>query len=91
MLIVRHCKCAPVMDFKQLLEVNQKIPSNYEGNIKIIETDGFCVDDRLELMVTRDIIKFSDDKLSFEVLNHNLVDYYANHVTSLTENKETEL
>lgn len=87
----KYNKRIVVEDFKQLLEVNQKILSNYEGNIKIIETDGFCVDDRLELMVTRDIIKFSEDKLSFEVLNPNLVDYYANHVTSLTENKETEL
>lgn len=83
----KYNKRIKIEDFKQLLEVNQKILSDYEDNIKIIETDGFCVDDRLELMVKRDIIKFSDDKLSFEVLNPNLVDYYANHVTSLTEQK----
>ncbi len=85
----KYNKRIKIEDFKQLLDVNQKILSNYEGNIKIIETDGFCVDDRLELMAKRDIIKFSDDKLSFEVLNPNMVDYYANHVTSLTEERET--
>ncbi|MFK5857502.1 MAG: 1-acyl-sn-glycerol-3-phosphate acyltransferase [Bacteroidota bacterium] len=84
----KYNKRIKVEDFKQLLDVNQKILNSYEGNIKIIETDGFCVDDRLELMVTRDIIKFSEDKLSFEVLNPNLVNYYANHVTSLTEEGE---
>jgi len=41
----------------------------------------------LELMAFRDIIKFSEDKLSFEVINPKLVDYYANHVTSLTEER----
>lgn len=83
----KHNKKIKIEDFKQLVEVTQKVISNNENNIKVIETDGFCVDDRLELMVKRDIIKFSDDKLSFEVLNPNLVDYYANHVTSLTEEK----
>ncbi len=85
----KYNKCIKVDDLKELFEVNKKMLNNYEDNIKIIETEGFCVDDRLELMVTRDIIKFSEDKLSFEILNSNLVDYYANHVTSLTENKET--
>ena len=83
----KYNKRIKIKDFKQLLIVNQKILSDYEGQIKIIETDGFDVDDRLELMVKRDIIKLSDDKLSFEVLNSNLVDYYANHVTSLTEER----
>ena len=83
----KYNKRIKIVDFKQLLEVNQKILSDYEGSIKVIETDGYCVDDRLELMEKRDIIKFSEDKLSFEVLNLNLVDYYANHVTSLTEEK----
>ncbi len=83
----KYNKRIKIEDFKQLLEVNQKILSDYNDKIKIIETDGFCVDGRLELMVKRDIIKFSEDKLSFEVLNPNLVDYYANHVTSLTEEK----
>lgn len=83
----KYNKRIKIEDFKQLLYVNQKILSDYEGQIKIIETDGFDVDDRLELMVKRDIIKLSDDKLSFEVLNSNLVDYYANHVTSLTEER----
>ncbi len=83
----KHNKHIKVEDFKQLIEVTQKIINDNENNIKVIETDGFCVDDRLELMVIRDIIKFSEDKLSFEVLNPNLVDYYANHVTSLTEEK----
>jgi len=84
----KHNKNIKVEDLKQLVEVTQKIISNNENNIKVIETDGFCIDDRLELMLVRDIIKFSDDKLSFEVLNPNLVDYYANHVTSLTEERE---
>ena len=84
----KHNKHIKIEDLKQLVEVTQKIISDNENNIKVIETDGFCVDDRLELMVQRDIIKFSEDKLSFEVLNLNLVDYYANHVTSLTEERE---
>jgi len=83
----KYNKRVKIDDFKQLFEVNQKIINDYETKIKIIETDGFCVEDRLELMAKRDIIKFSDDKLSFEVLNPNMVDYYANHVTSLTEEK----
>lgn len=83
----KHNKNIKIEDFKQLVEVTQKVIGNNENNIKVIETDGFSIDDRLELMVKRDIIKFSDDKLSFEVLNPNLVDYYANHVTSLTEQK----
>ena len=87
----KHNKNIKIEDLKQLVEVTQKVISNNENNIKVIETDGFCIDDRLELMLLRDIIKFSDDKLSFEVLNSNLVDYYANHVTSLTENKESKL
>jgi glycerol-3-phosphate O-acyltransferase len=84
----KHNKNIKIEDLKQLVEVSQKVISNNENNIKIIETDGFCIDDRLELMLIRDIIKFSDDKLSFVVLNPNLVDYYANHVTSLTEERE---
>ena len=84
----KYNKRIRIEDFKQLVEVNQKILSNYKDKIKIIETDGFCVDDRLELMAKRDIIQFSKDKLSFEVLNPKLVDYYANHVTSLTEERE---
>ena len=84
----KHNKHIKIEDLKQLVEVTQKIISNNENNIKVIETDGFCIDDRLELMLMRDIIKFSDDKLSFEVLDSNMVDYYANHVTSLTEERE---
>ncbi len=83
----KHNKHIKIEDLKQLIEVTQKIISENENNIKVIETDGFCVDDRLELMIKRDIIKISEDKLSFEVLNTNLVEYYANHVTSLTEEK----
>ena len=80
----KYNKNIKIEDFKQLVKVTQKAISDNENNIKVIETDGFCIDDRLELMVKRDIIKISEDKLSFEVLNPNLVDYYANHVTSLT-------
>lgn len=84
----KHNKHIKIEDLKQLVEVTKKIISDNENNIKVIETDGFCVDDRLELMEKRDIIEFSENKLSFEVLNINLVDYYANHVTSLTEERE---
>lgn len=84
----KYNKHVKVEDFNQLLEVTQKIISDYEDNIKVIETDGFSIESRLELMAKRDIIEFSKDKLSFEVLNPNMVDYYANHVTSLTEERE---
>ena len=84
----KHNKHIKIEDLKQLVEVTQKIISNNENNIKVIETDGFCIDDRLELMVQRDIIKFSENKQSFKVLISNMVDYYANHVTSLTEERE---
>jgi len=84
----KYNKHVKIEDFNQLLAVTQKIISDYEDNIKVIITDGFSVESRLELMSKRDIIKFSKDKLSFEVLNPNLVDYYANHVTSLTENRK---
>ncbi|MBC8320048.1 MAG: 1-acyl-sn-glycerol-3-phosphate acyltransferase [Bacteroidetes bacterium] len=85
----KYNKHVKIEDFNQLLEVTLKIISDYEDNIKVIETDGFSVESRLDLMEKRDIIKFSKDKLSFEVLNPNLVEYYANHVTSLTEDRET--
>lgn len=84
----KYNKHIKVEDFNQLLVVTQKVISDYEDNINVIETDRFSVDDRLELMAKRDIIKFSEDKLSFDVLNPNLIDYYANHVTSLTEARE---
>ena len=84
----KHNKIIKVEDLKQLVDVTQKVICDNENNIHVIETEGFCIDDRLELMELRDIIKFSEDKLSFEVLNSNMVDYYANHVTSLTEERE---
>jgi glycerol-3-phosphate O-acyltransferase len=84
----KYNKHVKIEDFNQLLEVTLKVISNYEDRIKVIITDGFSVESRLELMSKRDIIKFSKDKLSFEVLNPNLVDYYANHVTSLTEDRK---
>lgn len=85
----RYNKHVKVEDFEQLFVVTQKVISDYEDNINVIETDRFSVEDRLELMAKRDIIKFSEDKLSFDVLNSNLIDYYANHVTSLTEERES--
>ncbi|NQU33933.1 MAG: hypothetical protein HQ521_11910, partial [Bacteroidetes bacterium] len=84
----KYNKLVKVEDLEELFKVTQKIISDYENKIKVIETDGFNIENRLELMVTREIIKFSSDKLSFEVLNPNLIDYYANHVTSLTEENE---
>ena len=83
----KYNKYVNIEDLKQLLKVTQKVMNDNENNFHVIETDGFCIDDRLELMVKRDIIELSEDKLSFEVLNLNLVNYYANHVTSLTEEK----
>ena len=85
----KYNKLVKVEDFIQLFEVTQKVISNYKDSIKVIETDLFSIEDRLELMAKRDIIIFSEDKLSFKVLNNNLIDYYANHVTSLTEERET--
>ncbi len=84
----KYNKHVKVEDFEQLLGVTIKVIGDYEDNIRVIETDRFSVEDRLELMAKRDIIKFSEDKLSFEVLNPNLIDYYANHVTSLTEERD---
>ncbi len=85
----KYNKRVKIDDFNKLYYVNLKIINDYKDNIRIIETEEFSIDSRLELMEKRDIIKFSKDKLSFEVLDSNLVDYYANHVTSLTEERET--
>ena len=86
--LTKYNKSVKVEDLEELFKVTQKLLSDYENKIKVIETEGFNIENRLELMVTREIIKFSTDKLSFEVLNPNLIDYYANHVTSLTEERE---
>ena len=77
-----------VEDAKQLMNVTQKNVHNYKDKINIIETDRFSAESQLELMEKRDIIQFNDDKSGFKVLKPNLVDYYANHVTSLTEERK---
>ncbi len=76
-------------DCTQLIGVTQKIISNDEHKIKIIETDGYSIESQLELMEMRDIIKFNDDKSGFMVLKPSLIEYYANHVTSLIEERKT--
>ena len=78
-----------IEDSEQLIEVTQKIIGNFEDKIKVIETDGYSIESQLELMEIRDIIKFDEDKSSFEVLKPNLIEYYANHVTSLIEERKT--
>jgi len=78
-----------VEDAEQLIGVTQKIIGNYEDKIKLIETDGYSIEDQLELMAQREIIKFNDDKSGFSVLKPSLIDYYANHVTSLIEERKT--
>ncbi len=77
-----------IEDSKQLIEVTQKIIGNYENKINVIETKGYSIESQLELMAIRDIIKFDDDKSGFEVLKPNLIDYYANHVTSIIEERK---
>jgi len=77
-----------IEDSQQLIEVTQKIISNDEHKIKLIETDGYSIEDQLELMAQREIIKFNDDKSGFSVLKPSLIDYYANHVTSLIEERK---
>lgn len=78
-----------IEDSQQLIEVTQKIISNDEHKIKLIETDGYSIEDQLELMAQREIINFSEDKSGFSVLKPSLIDYYANHVTSLIEERKT--
>jgi glycerol-3-phosphate O-acyltransferase len=76
-----------VVDLKQLIEVTEKII--IKDKIKIIETDKFSIESQLDLMEKRDIIRYSDDNSDFEILKPNLVAYYANQVTSLTEERKT--
>ena len=78
-----------VEDTEQLIEVTQKIIRNDKHKIKVIETDGYSIESQLDLMAQRDIIKFDDDKSGFEVLKPNLISYYANHVTSIIEERKT--
>jgi 1-acyl-sn-glycerol-3-phosphate acyltransferase len=79
-------KDVKIEDVEQLIEVTQKIIIKKE--INIIETDRFSIKSQLELMEKRDIIKYGADNLSFEILKPNLVAYYANQVTSLTEERK---
>ncbi|MCB2208109.1 MAG: 1-acyl-sn-glycerol-3-phosphate acyltransferase [Bacteroidetes bacterium] len=81
----KYNKFVKIEDLEQLIEVTQKIIIKDE--INIIETDRFSIESQLELMEKRDIIRFNDDRSGFEVLKPGLIDYYANHVTSLTEER----
>jgi len=82
----KYNKFVKIEDLEQLIEVTQKIIIKDE--INIIETDRFSIESQLELMEKRDIIRFNADRSGFEVLKPGLVDYYANHVTSLTEERK---
>ncbi len=83
----KYHKLVIIEDALKLIDVTQKIIENEKGNIQIIETDRFSIESQLELMEKRDIIRFNDDRTGFKVLKPNLVDYYANQVTSLTEER----
>jgi glycerol-3-phosphate O-acyltransferase len=76
-----------IVDLKQLIEVTEKII--IKDKIKIILTDRFSIESQLDLMEKRDIIMYNSDKTSFEIMKPNLVAYYANQVTSLTEERKT--
>jgi hypothetical protein len=76
-----------IVDLKQLIEVTEKII--IKDKIKIILTDRFSIESQLDLMEKRDIIRYNSDKTSFEIMKPNLVAYYANQVTSLTEERKT--
>jgi glycerol-3-phosphate O-acyltransferase len=82
----KYNKNVKIEDVEQLIEVTQKIIIKKE--INIIETDRFSIKSQLELMEKRDIINYAADNLSFEILKPNLVAYYANQVTSLTEERK---
>ena len=71
----------------QLMKMTQNNIMQNEHPIRIIETDDYSVEGQLELMVKRDIIRFNDKGDAFEILKPNLVNYYANHVISLLEER----
>lgn len=81
----KYNKFVNIDDLKQLIEVTQKIITKNE--IDILETDRFSIESQLELMEKRDIISYSVNNLGFEILKPNLVAYYANQVTSLTDER----
>lgn len=72
-------------DLKQLIEVTENII--VKENIQVIVTDKFSIESQLDLMEKRDIIRYNNDNTGFEILKPNLVAYYANQVTSLTEER----
>lgn len=83
----KYHKIVIIEDARKLIDVTQKIIENDEGNIHVLETDKFSIESQLELMEEREIIKFNEERTGIEVLKPNLVDYYANQVTSLTEER----
>jgi glycerol-3-phosphate O-acyltransferase len=76
-----------VEEAKNLMEVTQKNISDGDVKINVIETDNYSVESQLELMEKRDIIEFNEDRTVFNVRKHNVVDYYANHVAPLIEER----
>jgi len=76
-----------IEEVKKLMEVTQKSISSGDVKINVIETDTYSVEDQLALMEKRDIIEFNEDRKVFKVLKHNVIDYYANHVAPLIEER----
>jgi len=85
----KYNKIVKVDEAKHLMELTEKNLTQNGQNIRIIETEDYSVDSQLELMVKRGIIQFDDTKSGFEILKPNLVNYYANHVISLLEERKT--
>jgi len=83
----KYNKVINIEEAKQLMEVTEKNIINSKKNIKIIVTEDYSVDSQLDLMVKRNIIKLNETKTSFEILNQNMINYYANHVTALLEER----
>ncbi len=77
-----------IEEAKKLMEVTQQSMSNDEVQIRVIETDKYTAESQLALMEKRDIIEFFEDGKTFKVLKHNVIDYYANHVAPLIEERQ---
>jgi 1-acyl-sn-glycerol-3-phosphate acyltransferase len=86
----QYSKVVNIEEAKNLMEVTERNIAQSHKHIKIIETKDYSVDGQIELMVKRGVIKLNESHTGFEILNRNLVSYYANHVTSLLEESETK-
>ena len=85
----KYNKIVKIDEARDLMEITERNLIKNKHNIKIIETDGYSVDSQLELMIKRGIIKLDETKSGFEILKPNLVNYYANHVISLLEERKS--